>query len=525
MNLIIEVKDVVGTLISTADVSIVSSGGRISGKTDRLGKVILGPMPVERFKIEVTHPLYLEEEVNVTPPPEGGGHFLWDNPVWTFTPPSTVMVQMSRIRAAPFFPISNNEMKQRDSFNPKGVFTWIDHAGNHTGRYLGMFNDESLFVPVKHPLLPTKPSEEWGRLNHGEPEKINPSRTGDLFWLEWGIGDKSPRLLVAVWVPRWRGVTQSKLDFVTFFTPNTAIPEKFPARKEDYPYLAWKTGDILVQPYPGLGHRYLFREKWLSYQLLAAKRQAVLVIPIQPYGKWGPFAHAAGLARLLAEITHFLHRTGHTSGYQTSTDEDHALTPSFRFNRNAIHQPPPPIQRVVLSGFSAGVGPIVNMLPTTIGQKMNDPDFSINGIDSHTLFGADVAPFLNAWKEVWDHDAPDYIRKNLDKDLPVWLRKDSKRMARCYQTDDTGSQGWIEKTPLLEFVTGPLLKPENGLVAAERHADNRCSLVYFGKGYLKHHVTSTLGIPPGFWGSKDDHQAVPMVTFMHAALLSGLVKF
>lgn len=524
MDLIIKVVDVVDTLISEADVSIVSLGGRNSGKTNGLGKIILGPMPVEGFKIEVTHPFYLEEEVNVIPP-EGGGQFLWDNPVWTFTPPSTVTVRMSRIRAAPFFQISDNEMKRRDSFNPNGVFTWKDDAGNHTHRYLGTFNDEALFVPMNHPLFPAEPTGGWGRFNHGEPVKINPSREGDLFWLEWGVGDKSPRWLVAVWKPRWRGDTRSKLDFVTFFTPNTDDNTKFPASKGEYPYMAWKIGDRLVQPYPGLAHRYLFIEKWLAYQLLAAKRQAVLVIPIQLSGNWGPFAHAAGLARLFAEITHFLHRTGHTSGYQTSTDQDLALTPRYRFSRNSIHQPPPAIQRIVLSGFSAGVGPIVNMLPTTIGQKMSDNrGFKIKGIDSDSLFGADVAPFLNAWKEVWDQDARSDIRNGLDKHLPGWLRKDDQRMARCYQTDHTGSQGWIEKTPLLEFVTGPLLKPTNGLVAAERHADNRCSLVYFGSGYLKH-VTSTQKISPVFWTEKDDHQAVPMVTFMHAALLSGLVKF
>ncbi|MED1914206.1 hypothetical protein P4V64_02705 [Bacillus thuringiensis] len=522
MDLTIQVKDVTGTLISGANVLCESIEGHRSGKTDTHGQVILGTMPAEEFMIEVTHPLYLEESVHVVPP-KGSGFSVWDNPVCIFSPPATVIVLMSRIRTASSFPISNDEMKRRKSFNPNGAFTWIDHAGNRTQRYLAMFNEEALFVPVSHPLFPTKPTEGWGRFHHNEPVKINPSRMGDLFWLEWGVGDKSPRLLVAVWVPRRRGVTLSKLDFVIFFTPNTAIPEKFPARKEEYPYMSWKIGDILVQPYLGLGHRYLFREKWLAYQLLAAKRQAVLVVPIQPYGDWGPFAHAAGLARLLAEITHFLHRTGYTSGNQTSTDEDHALTPRFRISRNAIHQPPPTIQRVVLSGFSAGVGPIATMLPTTIGQKLNDRNFSINGLDSHTLFGADVAPFLNAWKEVWDHDAPSYIRTLLDKDLPVWLRKDNERMARCYQTDDTGSYGWIEKTPLREFVKSPVLKPTNGLLAAEHHADNRCSLVYFGSGYLKH-STSTLEISPVFWRSKDDHQAVPMVTFMHAASLSGLEK-
>ncbi|NGM84018.1 carboxypeptidase regulatory-like domain-containing protein [Paenibacillus sp. 7124] len=534
MDLIIEVKDAAGTPISGADVAVVVSGDRKTGKTDGKGQVVLRPLPNVLFTVEATHPLYLEEEVDVIPP-NGGGSFVWGNPVCTVTPPATVIVHLSRIRPAPLFPISDAEMKQRDSFNPKAVFTWKDNAGNPTNRYLGIFNNEEIFVRVNHPLLPAKPTEGWGRkpdkiepgdpgrLNHSKPIKIEPNREGNLIWLEWGIGDKSPRLLVAVWVPRWRGTTPSKLDFVIFFSPNTAIPEKFPARKEEYPYMAWKIGDRLVQPYPGLGHRYLFREKWLVYQLLAAKRQAVVVFPVQPYGNWGPFADAAGLSRLLAEVTHFLHRMGYTSGGQSSRDEDRApVPPQFRFNR--IHQPPPTVRRVVIGGFSAGVGPIADMLPTTFGQKMDDTRFNINGIDGHTLFGADVAPFLNAWKEVWDHDAPSYIRSRLDKDLPGWLQRDSQRMARCYQTDDTGSKGWIETTPLIKFTSGPTLKPTNGLIAAERHAEDRCSLVYFGSGYLKH-TTSNPAIFPMFWGEKDDHQAVTTVTFGHAALLSGLAKF
>jgi hypothetical protein len=343
-----------------------------------------------------------------------------------------------------------------------------------------------------------------------------------------------------VWIPLWQGITPSQLDFVVFFTPPTnPIDEatkkpKYPSDRfpwlQSYPYEAWKGGKLredgppaLVQPYPALGYRYLFREKWLVYQLLAAKRQAVVVFPIQPFGDWGPFAQAAGLARLLAEVSHFLHRTAYTSGGQTSREEDRAPSPNFRFDRITIHQPPPRLQRVVLSGFSSGMTPIVDMLGTTFGQKMNDQRFSKNGIDSHTLFGADVAPFLRVWKEVWDHDARNDIRITMDQKLPGWLRQDPMRMARCYQTHYTGSEGWIDRSPLVQFTSSSLLKPANGLDASERHKDSRCSLVYFGQGYLLH-GTSASEIAPAFWKAANDHQAVPMVTFGHAASLSGLTK-
>lgn len=110
----------------------------------------------------------------------------------------------------------------------------------------------------------------------------------------------------------------------------------------------------------------------------------------------------------------------------------------------------------------------------------------------------------------------------MDTALPGWLRQSSDRMARCYQSEYTDSGRWIDATPLGAFVSTP---PTNRgpTAAAERHADSRCSLVYFPNGYLVH-TTTQPELPPVFWKAPDGHQAVPMVTFGHAARLSGLTK-
>jgi hypothetical protein len=394
--------------------------------------------------------------VEVTPP-AGGGHFLWDNSVCSTTPSGVITVRLSRLRAAPTFSITNTERERRDAFNPQAVFTWTDNNGNPTGRYFGIFNSEESIVPIGHPLLPDKPREGWSRFNHAEPVKLNPSRTGNFVWLEWGLGGGQPHLLVAAWVPRFPGPTPTKLDFVVFYSPNTRPEAGYPADKfpwlDLYPYQAIKGGPLrkikdkdgkdkdgppaLTQPYPSLGERYLFHEKWLIYQLLAAKSQAIVIFPIQPSGDWRPFAHAAGVARLIGEVTHLLHRTGLTSGGQTSGDEDVALSPRYRFFRTTMHLPLPQAQRIVLSGFSAGVSPIMNMLSTSFGQKLVD---SRPGL-THALFGANVTPFLNAWMEVWDHDAPNYVGTALEKAAPIWMNLNTQRMLRCYQSEDTGTPG------------------------------------------------------------------------------------
>jgi hypothetical protein len=495
----VKVTDVVGSPVSGADISFVLSEIKTNGTSDGQGNFSPSPVPVtySSFQVDVTHPAYLPETVEVFPRDEGK-YFLWDNPVCSVTASGTVTVRLSVLHAAPTLFISNPELKDRAPFNPQAVFTWTDNAGNRTGRYLALFNGENLIVPISHPLLPDKPRTGWNRFNHGGPVKCDPSRTGNLVWLEWGLGEKKPRLLVAVWVPRFPGPTPTQLDFVIFFSPNTAAAAGFPADKfpwlDQYPYMATRTpptpqnpDPMLRQPYPSLGQRYLFHEKLLIYQLLAARCQAIVIFPIQPFGDWGPFGQAAGLARLIGEVSHLLRRTGLTYGGETSRDEDRALSVHQRFGRLTMHMPLPQVRRVVLSGFSAGVAPIVNMLDTSYGQKLVD---SRPGLD-HALFGADVAPFLKAWMEVWDHDAPCGVRKAMEEAVPRWMKQNNQRILRCYQSQYTGTpENWVEITPLTQFTPGAVKPPVDagGHKAAERHADARCSLVYFGSGYLKHAI-------------------------------------
>jgi hypothetical protein len=531
VDLVVLVRDSAGAPIANAEVTLIAST-RTTSRSDQQGKCIPAALPTKQFQIEVSHPQYLDETTEVTPPSPGGA-FVWDNPVCSIIQPATIVISLSRLRAAKNFPISNSDLERRNEFNPQAAFTWIDKTGNPTGRYLGIFNDDKAIMPVSHPFLPVKPTDGWGRINHSNPIQINPSQLGDFAYLEWGLGGNEPRLLLGVWVPRFVE-TPSYLNFIIFFTPITASYLGYPADQfpwlGSYPYLASKVKPVqegpspLQQRYVGLGFRYLFPEKLLLYQLLASKHQAVVVIPIQPSADWGPFTYAPALARLVTEITHYLHRTGKTSGGQTNTGPDVApVSPRYRVGRTRIQLAPPPLQRVVLSGFSAGVGPIAQMLPTTIGQRFDESRFNQGGLSAHALFGADVAPFLDAWMEVWDHDAPKGVLDQIDQFLPAWLDQNSKRIGRCYQSQYTTPQDWIQKTPLGKYA--PNILPTASVAstyAIERHGD-RASLMYFASNYLVHSSVSP-AIAPVFWGAATDHQSVPMVTFGHAAVVSGLDK-
>jgi hypothetical protein len=514
VNITVAVIDTVGRPIAGARITVLGSSFVAPLITNTLGQAYLEQNSASWIRIKIEHPQYVEEALESLIPPSGGS-FLWNNPVCSIAPEGVITVRLSCIQPAPLMPISKKDLLKAAPFNPGKAFVEVSESGNSTGRYLNINNGSLGFYPVKQRLLPSTPTEGWGRIEHSSMERIDPSSDGDLALLEWGVEEGAKTLLVAVWFPRYRGTTPTSVDFIIFFSPNTAFAE-YPQTASAYPYQTDKkgSGGNLRQPFLSLAYRFLFHEKYLTYQLLAAHRQAVLIFPIQPPAGCGPFGEVSGLSRLVAEVTHFMHREGRTSGGITDRSQDLAPRRGYRFLRNGIHRPPPPLNRVILAGFSSGMNPVLDMLGAYHGQTLRALGFN------PTIFGADPSKFLNAWSEVWDHDTPAEIRGKLDTNLPAWLNRTPERVARCYQTDYTGSLNWIKSTPLKNFVQEPL-KFISG-VASEQHS-NKCSLVYFGSGYL-HHVANDNSAQQKFWEDKDSHQAVPHITFGHAACLSGLRK-
>jgi hypothetical protein len=351
-------------------------------------------------------------------------------------------------------------------------------------------------------------------------------------------------------VPRFKGTAATQLDVIVYFSPTTTPDKGYPADtlpwRGPYPFQATKDGVVreggppaLVQRYLVLLYRYLFFEKLFAYQLLAAQRSAVILFPIQPSGDWGPVASASGLTRLVAEVTHFLHRN-HLTGASDRGEPDKAPLPGARARYPALHLDPAGLRRLVLAGFSAGIGPITSLLGAVPTSDLPDKRFR------RELFGADCSALLNAWKEVWDLDGAHFSVGGAPKGPTIdarpngwvtfqdaavaWLTRDSTRMLRSYRSEFTArwSTGVFDQTasgPLTKFASGPRRTAKAGnSVAAERHDDARCSLVYFGSDYLHHTPAAKSADQPPFWyfPVDGDHHAVPAVAFGHAALLSGL---
>ncbi|HFU7058052.1 TPA: hypothetical protein ACGN81_005143 [Bacillus cereus] len=536
MDLIIEVHNAAGlfgtgtTVVVGADVTIDFSGQMISGKTGQNGLYVFSThLAATHFKVKVTYPKnrYVPEEVEIE---DKQGSLVWNNPVCSVIGISATMIEvkifLSRMNIAPLYPISDSDLLRINQFNPGKVFTDL----NNCYRYID--NSGKPVYPVKDPLLPSHPTQGWGQINHDNNAVcIDPSQMGNFVLLEWG---DVPRMLIAVWVPNYGKVPPNELDFVEFLSPSTDpwfFPyDQFPWR-HNYPYMATRlqVNQQLQQQYISLCYRYLFSSYWLIYQLLAAKRQAVVVFPIQPHGNWGPFGHAAGQARLFAEIIHVIHRMGYTSGVYQNCNPSQRV--SFKLDKPLL----PKLGRVVLSGFSRSPETINNLLKSKPNEKTGSSLFGLKQPELDALFGADSKPFINAWKEIWIHDAISTARTQLDKNLPVWLDADNDRIVRCYQSIRTTGPDWIYKSPLAKYTSAP-----SGPVGAKERSGPRCSLVYFDKNYLinpnasipTHNCNNqTMPIIPVFYqdtveqGTDRDHHAVPRVTFGHAALLSRLKQF
>lgn len=550
MPLKVTVTDAAGAAVPGAS---VIAGGTV-GTTDRAGEARFAA-PATVLAVSASHPDYLAESVTAQ---ASGSGWVWENPVCTVTaktPDVEARIRLSRLDAARILAVSNDELEKRPAFDPQAVFTWKDAAGNDTGRYLGMFNDVRKVACADHPLLPTSPGDGWDRLRHVQPREVDPSRRGRLCWLTWGgIGDGDPRLLVGAWVPRFAGPAPSQLDVIVFFSPTTTPDKGYPADRfpwrGPYPFQTTRDGQVrdkgppaLVQKYMILLYRYLFFEKYFAYQLLAARRSALILYPIQASGDWGPLAHASGLARLLVETFHFLHRTRQTGLFVTDGGEqDTAPRPGGRLGRPAIHPQPPVLRRLVLAGFSAGIGPVTSMLGAAASSELPDKRFR------KELWGADSSSLLGAWKEAWDLDGAHFSVGGAPKSASVearpngwstfedaavaWLRRDDARMLRSYRTEFTARWpgGVFDPTAtgkLIQFAPAARRAARAGSSsAAERHEDARCSLVYFGSDYL-HHTPVTKGADePRFWSftTDGDHHALPAVAFAHAASLSGLTR-
>jgi hypothetical protein len=272
------------------------------------------------------------------------------------------------------------------------------------------------YAPTEDLFLDDETASGW-KLFRNTHSTISPDDQSCLTLAEWGLdptrtippekGTKTAhRYLVAIWRPRRVVASSGTRDVIVYFQPNTVNdppednPRDSPPYRGNYPYSLQKergTGALLYdQPWIEYVKVFLFQDHFLAYQLLAAKRDCILIFPIQPYGQWQSMALLPGVARLVAETILFEHR------HPCSVDQ--AKTPnSWRY----VSSPRPKLGSVAIAGYSAGIANVAGLVKEHNKLLLHSPKSPATRTqkdEDENMYMASPHSLMESWKEVWDLD-------------------------------------------------------------------------------------------------------------------------
>ena len=492
---------------------------------------------VNWLMLRVEHADYAEDSARLQLTPGG---WLADNGLCRVTADATtltVAVTLTRLRCAPTVHLPDDKIDRLPPGDAGGVL--LQRAGTDlTYRWLftGQFPK---FRTLAQPVLDRAEGEEWERF-HFREAAIDPVTTGREFYTEYG-GTRiaAPRFAVALWVPHF-ATRMTSIDMVFFFHPSTARDpyplDRFPFRG-NYPYgvVKAKNGGR-DQPYTRLPHRYLYSERQLVYQLLATRRQAVIVMPIAPAENtgstvvthWTPFQTPDRLARLAIEICHFLHREMQTTAPHLPAMRDPRRrlagdTQRGSYGPFADFGAPPKVGTIVVSGFSGGTAPILSLVSAS-GREGS-------GRYPTSLWSANAEVFTHAWRELWDLDLEGLGDSGV-KAFAKWQQRGDHTL-RAYHSPDTWSKRDNPFVGSLGAAANVISRADSSkkeIWANELHAHPATggpwSSVLMSKAYLtgKDNVVNPgEPVPPFMIG--DTHGFVSQIGFGHAAALSGLTAW
>jgi hypothetical protein len=370
----------------------------------------------------------------------------------------------------------------------------------------------------------------------------SPAKEGAFFLVEYGERDSftatKPRktFLVSFYVPFSVGGSGiRRRDVIVFLPPHTARPEY----AVNFPYGLNLSGnrDRFEQPFfSRLAVAYMFGRHWLVHQVLAAKRNPVLVMPIWPSTTTDPLLSQVGLMRLLREVLHFAHRQGVTTPLKSMYSYAPPLVgseriPTIRRELFARFEPTPSVGQVAVAGYSVS-GSYLRSLFTAVKLPPKDKDYGPE-------FGVpprDETTFANQWIESWDLDGsfgdvgkdpndPRNYREEFFTSLIAWYRSRQDRGFRIARSSYTGgTQEDLTKTPLSGVrESGASIMPATdaspGVWAYDYYAArSRWSALVTSGTYLK---PPTGGTTPPF-GQDDEHQFLPNIGLAWALMLSPI---
>lgn len=555
-----------GVGIPGVGVSVAGSGQ--TATTDSNGAASV-TAPGSTFTVSLTATNYVPQSVTVVT--SSNGVVTWDDPATVVTGSGsqmTLSVPMGRMASAPTVAVTITELDGKILPLPAAAAAQLTKSKQraetyvvplqHTftvedGEYAFLFAGQRNFSAVTGLRMLGDPDQPgWPALNDVSPRPTTPNLGGSFTWVEWGPSSSAPpdlnRYLVGLWRPRTSYLSGSRpQDAIVFYTPTTTPPD-FPRDskpfRRNYPYAlnGVTKGDgtfelLMAERYVALGFRYLFNELWLAYQQLAAARDALLILPIQPSAQWADNADIAGVQRLLLEAILFEHRerAGVLDPKPDSNDLDIAPLGDFKRQRFQQQLPPPRLGTVCLAGFSAGVGAVKTVMQAELSFRPSAKARSWND-ELANPYRAAPTTLIASWRETWDIDAPSSIYGSAGswaKFLRTWETngKRTDRIARCYHSEHTG---WGPTDPdAMQPATGhPTLSKDATAASASRHGARGVerhgpsgSAVWFSNNYLAGNG------PPSGWNKDADapaywsykpHSVMPVVCFAHAAANSRL---
>jgi len=570
LNLHLTVSTADGVPIVGAEVTL---GNDSPATTDSTGSLQLTPS-ANTFTINVSMLDYLSQVTTVVVADDGS--MTWDDPgtsVSNSAGQTMVVIRLGRLVPAPAVATTGKDLDNNtlaipaNTKNPSSYIVPLQNTFTvEQGQYAFLFAGERRFWAALGPTIVRDPGKSgWDALS-GTSSSITPNMSALFTWLEWAPPGGSPtslnRYLLGIWRPRSSVVPGiAPRDAIVFFTPNTAdsrgyLADQAPYRK-NYPY-ALNAADgsttVLAQRYVTLGLRYIFNEKFLAYQLLAAARDMLLIVAIQPAAQWGILQTANGLQRLIKEVILFEHRQRLAPDAQPSLDVAPVPNSKGGFSVRTIlakHLPPPALGTLVTAGFSAGMAAVKALMVNEAIAYTN----RARGIssarswtdESRNPYFADPTEFFAAWREIWDLDGSVNAIGGFSQwvgSLADWQRVSghyangkSDRVVRCYHTDYTAwsAASLAAVDPILGNPSPNSSTSAPSSKTGQRDGTNG-SAVWFSHGFLTGNGPGSgwdnRTDAPAFWLGQDPpkdigalaHQAIPTICFGHAAALSQLRK-
>ncbi|EWZ78945.1 hypothetical protein FOWG_16887 [Fusarium oxysporum f. sp. lycopersici MN25] len=456
----------------------------------------------------------------------------WDNAlVSRNTVPGRILlrVQLGRLDVAPT-ELRSNEDIQAILVSHRNLEAALLFNLPRDGRcqaYRFQWNDplpvevaEEKILPVN---APTPDLKGWRRFRSTPVNPpADPMALGRFFWALYPGQPKGDQYAVAIWSPNINHEGPlDLLDMVVFFSPHTA---SYVAR---YPFGLVPKSDPADQQYMTLGKKYLLDEYGFAYNLIARRRQAVMVMPICKHGNWGPFSSGEGVFRLCREVALFLHRECRTSNLSVTGiggigRELRLAGASLRSQGVGIWSrafgEPSNLGRIVIGGFSSGIAPVKSIMGNWRAQGFTQRDW---GCPTWRGISDSQQAFEVAWTELWDLDGSHEGTggwKNYLNALDRWVYRDSLRMMRLFHSLDQPDPKQ-HNHPLWKkiFSEGPIYE-QYGIPHARELQGKRWTVVHVDSVYIGNNPP--VGVPP----LGDAHHATPKVAFSHFAALSPVGK-